>query len=110
MYIRLVTTYCSKSRMLEPKEAHIDDIKMSAEEHYSILKNCMNILNKKAPEIEKMVPAHLKNKDFEIIVYGNYMTGYDYFINAKKWSKGEPIFNVQQLGLPEENRPLIKTA
>lgn len=109
MYIRLVTTYCSKTETLEPKEAHIDDMQF-IDKHHEILADCMTILNKKAPEIKKMIPTHLKNKDFEIIVYGNYMRGYDYFVNHKSWSKGEAIFNVQQLGLPEENRPIIKTA
>lgn len=110
MYIRLVATYCNKDKKFVPSEAHIDEHTMDPQKHHEILKDCIAILNKKIPEIEKMIPTHLKNKDFETIIYGNYLRGYDYFRNHESWSKGEPIFNVQQLGLPEEHRPIIKTA
>lgn len=109
MYIRLVVTYCNKDEKLLPIEAHIDNHTSTAERHHQILKDCMEILNKKTPEIKKMVPSHLKNKDFKIIIYGDYLRGYDYIEKYESWSNGEPIFNVQQLGLPEEHKPIIKT-
>lgn len=116
MYIRLVTKFCSQTETLIAKEAHIDTINLSREGYIQILEDCMKILNEKAPEIKKLTPAHLKNKDFEIIIYGNYLSGFDYYpdkidhVVDQRWSYRQPIFNVTQLGLPEENRPIIKTA
>ena len=56
------------------------------------------------------MPSHLKNKDFEIIIHGNYLQGVDWDEKASQWTVPEPIFNIQQLGLPEKDRPLIKTS
>ena len=118
MYIRLIVTYCNNKGKLIPKEAHIDN-QTDFKTNHEILNNCMNILNKKIDSIKKMIPAHLKNKDFDIIVHGVYLTGYDWVpivghqpdgSKQFKWSYGEPVFNIQQLGVPEENRPIIKTS
>ena len=123
MYVRLVVTFCNSEKVIKPKEAHIDyieeayykvddstPIKTSNDVIERVLNNCMTILNEKYDKIEGMVPAHLKNKDFEIIIHGNYLQGIDWDSEHKQWSIPEPIFNIQQLGLPEKDRPIIKTS
>lgn len=107
MYIRLVVTYCKEGKLV-PKEAHVD-LNICNNDHI-LLEDCLSILDKKLPEIQKMIPTHLKNKDFDIIIYGDYLIGYDWDKENGKWSCGEPIFNVKQLGLPEDSRPIIKTS
>ena len=110
MYIRLVVTYCNAEDRVIPKEAHIDNKVEYFSYNKSILHNCIQILNKKLEAIKKMTPVHLKNKDFDFIVHGEYLIGYDWMAEFENWSDGEPIFNIQQLGVPEENRPIIKTS
>lgn len=123
MYVRLVVIFCSKERVIRPKEAHVDYTKKEFwgigdapkqlghnEVIETTLNECMEILNKKFDQIERMVPSHLKNKDFEIIIHGNYLQGVDWDEKASQWTVPEPIFNIQQLGLPEKDRPLIKTS
>ena len=65
MYIRLVVTYCKEGKLV-PKEAHVD-LNVSNDDH-AILQDCLFILNKKLPEIQKMIPVHLKNKDFDCFI------------------------------------------
>lgn len=116
MYIRLVVTYCNNEDRLIPKEAHIDNHTFTRDGYVTILKNCIEILNNKIEQIKKIVPAHLKNKDFDFIVYGDYLVGFDYNQNLSKenwcadvcWSQAQPIFNVKQLGVPEDQAPIIK--
>lgn len=108
MYIRLVVTYCNSENKLLPKEAHIDN-QSNFRDNHIILNNCMDILNKKIDGIKRMIPVHLKNKDFDIVIHGMYLIGYDWVAQYNTWNNGEPIFNVQQLGVPEENKPIIQT-
>lgn len=121
MYIRLVATFCNLPNgayKIMPKEAHIDNHTFSREGYIATLKDCVEVLNSKIEQIKKMVPAHLKNKDFDFIVYGDYLVGFDYNQKLGKdnwhadvcWSHAQPIFNIKQLGVPEENRPIIKTS
>ena len=123
MYVRLVVIFCSKERIIKPKEAHVDYAKKEFwsigdgpkqlehnEAIETILNECMEILNKKYDQIENIVPSHLKNKDFEIIIHGNYLQGVDWDEKTRQWTFPEPIFNITQLGLPEKDRPLIKTS
>lgn len=122
MYVRLVVTFCSNEKVIKPKEAHIDYIEKVYRQVGNsepvevanpiierILNECMTILNKKYDKIADMVPTHLRNKDFEIIIHGNYLQGVDWNHEHQEWTVPEPIFNIQQLGLPEENLPLIKS-
>lgn len=108
MYIRLVVTYCNSDDRLIPKEAHVDTL--NKELIPSILNDCMQVLDNKLPSIKKIFPAHLKNKDFDIVIHGEYLIGIDF--KDKEWLLGTltPIFNVKQLGVPEEHQPLIKTS
>lgn len=108
MYIRLVVTYCNSEDRLIPKEAHIDIF--NKESIPNILNDCMEVLNNKLPDIKKIFPAHLKNKDFDIIFHGEYLLGIDFKDEAWSLSTLTPIFNIKQLGVPEENRPIIKTS
>ena len=106
MHLRLVLTYFNpqsgktyKNWHFLPKEAHIDGHGFSRESHLAVIED-------------------LKNKEFEVIIHGEYMRGYDHQQNLDfeqwaantRWSYGEPIFNITQLGLPEKDRPLIKTS
>ena len=94
-----------------PKEAHIDSRLDWPAYNQEVLNYCIGILNKKLESIKKIFPAHLKNKDFDIIIHGEYLVGYDWKQELPhKWSGGEPVFNIKQLGVPEEHQPLIKTS
>lgn len=108
MYIRLVVTYCNSEDKLIPKEAHIDTF--NKEPIPNILNDCMEVLNNKLPDIKKIFPVHLKNKDFDIILHGEYLLGIDFKDEAWSLRTLTPIFNIKQLGVPEESRPIIKTS
>lgn len=121
MYIRLVVTYCNLpdgTCKITPKEACLDNHSFSRENHIAILEDCVKILNDKIEQIKKMLPPHLKNRDFNFIVCGEYLSGFDYNQDLSKknwcadacWSKRQAIFNIKQLGVPEEHQPLIKTS
>lgn len=120
MYVRLVATFCNLpdgTCKIIPKEAHIDNHTFNREEYITVLKDCVNILNKKIDQIKKMLPPHLKNKDFDFITHGEYVSGFDYNQNLDKetwcadvcWSRRQPIYNIRQFGVPEEHQPLIIT-
>lgn len=125
MHVRLVLTYFNpqsgktyKDWHFLPKEAHIDGYGFSRESHLAVIEDCCSIVEKQHDKIMKMLPNHLKNKDFEVIIHGEYMRGYDHqqgpdfeqWVANVRWSNGEPIFNITQLELPEKDRPLIKTS
>ena len=108
MYVRLVVIFCSKERVIRPKEAHVDYTK---KEFWGIGDAPKQLgHNEVIDQSEKLMASHLKNKDFEIIIHGNYLQGVDWDEKASQWTVPEPIFNIQQLGLPEKDRPLIKTS
>lgn len=112
MHVRMVVTYF-KGQMA-PVEGHVDYVGLSHEaqeglQNYcgKILDSCFKILCSKHKELDKMLPAALKLRKFEIVVHGEYLQGLDF--KDGKWVYDKPLFNVLQLGIPENEKPLIKT-
>jgi hypothetical protein len=100
--------------ILTPKEGHVD---CPQENGAFVLKQCFETLCSKSAELDKMLPKQLKFRQFEIVVHGEYLQGFDFKDvspegSAKEdlhWVYDKPIFNVLQLGIPEAEKPLIKT-
>jgi len=112
MHVRMTVTYFKGK--LTPKEGHIDYVGVSNEaqeglQNYckKILEDCFKIICGKSAELDKMLPAALKAREFEIIIHGEYLQGLDF--KNKSWVYDKPLFNVLQLGIPENEKPLIKT-
>lgn len=119
MHVRMIVTYF-KGR-LTPKEGHVDCPK---EQGPFVLEQCFNILCSKHKELDKMLPPALKARQFDIVVHGEYLQGFDYahrllddeLLAASRcidngpleWIYDKPLFNILQLGIPENEKPLIK--
>ena len=119
MHVRMIVTYF-KGR-LTPKEGHVDCPK---EQGPYVLEQCFNILCSKQVELDKMLPKELKQRQFDIIVHGEYLQGFDFTYGPEtipdkpgllkeidcsmRWVYDKPLFNILQLGIPEDERPLIK--
>ena len=114
MHVRMIVTYFKGT--LTPKEGHVDcELEKGAE----VLQQCFKTLCGKSAELDKMLPSQLKQRKFEIVVHGEYLQGFDYIdviasvdnseVGKGKWVYDKPIFNVLQLGIPEAEKPLIKT-
>ena len=57
-------------------------------------------------KIEKILPAHLKANPIDITLHGEAMVGFDF--NHSGWNFDKILFNVLQLGIPENKQPIIK--
>ena len=112
MHVRMIVTYFKGK--LTPKEGHVD---CPQENGAFVLRQCFKTLCSKSAELDKMLPAALKQREFEIVVHGEYLQGFDFKegkLNSlpqygMTWVYDKPIFNVLQLGIPEAEKPLIKT-
>ena len=112
MHVRMIVTYFKGT--MTPKEGHVDYVGLSTESvedfrRYCaiILNDCFKILCSKHAELDKMLPTALKARQFEIVVHGEYLQGLDF--KDGEWVYDKPLFNVLQLGIPENEKPLIKT-
>ena len=104
MHVRMTVTYFKGK--LTPKEAHVD-CHSSIDTAQSIIADCFEVLCSKQKELDAMLPQQLKAREFDIIVHGEYLKGFD-FVDGR-WLYDKTIFNVLQLGIPENEKPLIKT-
>ena len=57
-------------------------------------------------KIEKILPAHLKANPIDITLHGEAMAGFDF--KHSDWNFDKILFNVLQLGIPENKQPIIK--
>ena len=112
MHVRMIVTYFKGT--MTPKEGHVDYVGLSNETQEGlrnycgkILDDCFKILCSKHAELDKMLPTALKARQFEIVIHGEYLQGLDF--KDGEWVYDKPLFNVLQLGIPENEKPLIKT-
>ena len=103
MHVKMIVTYCNGE--ITPKEAHIDAFGVTGDIK-NILEDCIKDLRNNIAKIEKILPAHLKTNPVDITLHGEAMLGFDFKRND--WNFDKLIFNVLQLGIPENKQPIIK--
>ena len=103
MHVKMIVTYCNGE--ITPKEAHIDAFGVTGDVK-NILEDCIKDLRNNIAKIEKILPAHLKANPIDITLHGEAMTGFDF--KHSDWNFDKILFNVLQLGIPENKQPIIK--
>lgn len=103
MHVKMIVTYCNGE--ITPKEAHIDAFGVTGDIK-NILEDCIKDLRNNIAKIEKILPAHLKANPIDITLHGEAMIGFDFKHND--WNFDKILFNVLQLGIPENKQPIIK--
>ena len=103
MHVKMIVTYCNGE--ITPKEAHIDAFSVTGDTK-TILEYCIKDLRNNIAKIEKILPAHLKTNPIDITLHGEAMIGFDFKHND--WNFDKILFNVLQLGIPENKQPIIK--
>ena len=104
MHVKMIVTYCNGD--ITPKEAHIDALDISRESAKNVLDACIKDLRNNIAKIEKILPAHLKANPIDITLHGEAMLGFDFKHND--WNFDKILFNILQLGIPENKQPIIK--
>lgn len=105
MHVKIIVTYYNGE--ITPKEAHIDAVLHgSTEGSKNVLDGCINDIKNNLPKIEKMLPAQLKASPVDITLHGEAMEGYDF--KHGEWRYDKLLFNILQLGIPENKQPIIK--
>ena len=103
MHVKMIVTYCNGE--ITPKEAHIDAFGDTGDTKI-ILEACIKDLRNNTAKIEKILPAHLKANPIDITLHGEAMVGFDF--KHSDWNFDKILFNVLQLGIPENKQPIIK--
>ena len=103
MHVKMIVTYCNGE--ITPKEAHIDAFGVTGDIK-NILEDCIKDLRNNIAKIEKILPAHLKTNPVDITLHGEVMLGFDF--KHSDWNFDKILFNVLQLGIPENKQPIIK--
>ena len=103
MHVKMIVTYCNGE--ITPKEAHIDGFGVTGDIK-NILEDCIKDLRNNIAKIEKILPAHLKANPIDITLHGEAMAGFDF--KHSDWNFDKILFNVLQLGIPENKQPIIK--
>lgn len=103
MHVKMIVTYYNGE--ITPKEAHIDAFGITGDTKI-ILEDCIKDLRNNIAKIEKILPAHLKANPIDITLHGEAMIGFDFKRND--WNFDKILFNVLQLGIPENKQPIIK--